>query len=132
MLAAWTAEERAHAVWRVIEEGVRDPDVSPSHLSRRRRALHAALRLRDADIPAWRSSLTERFKQLMALREVFDQPTSTQPMEMAWKRGVRCLEVPVSYRRRVGRSKISGTVLGSIRAGCGILGTIAREALRPA
>lgn len=91
MLAAWTAEERAHAVWRVIEEGVRDPDVSPSHLSRRRRALHAALRLRDADIPAWRSSLTERFKQLMALREVFDQPTSTQPMEMAWKRGVRCL-----------------------------------------
>lgn len=50
----------------------------------------------------------------------------------AAKRGVRCLEVPVSYRRRVGRSKISGTVLGSIRAGCGILGTIAREALRPA
>ncbi len=47
----------------------------------------------------------------------------------AAKRGLRCEEVPVAYRRRVGVSKISGTVVGSVRAGCGILGTIAREAL---
>jgi len=38
------------------------------------------------------------------------------------------VEVPVSYRRRVGVSKISGTVMGSVRAGYKILYTIARYA----
>uniref|UniRef100_A0A7C2K0C5 Glycosyltransferase family 2 protein n=1 Tax=Schlesneria paludicola TaxID=360056 RepID=A0A7C2K0C5_9PLAN len=42
--------------------------------------------------------------------------------------GLRCLELPVSYRRRIGRSKISGTVSGTIRAGGKILYTIARYA----
>ena len=36
----------------------------------------------------------------------------------------RVVEVPVSYRRRVGRSKISGTVSGVIKAGWWILYTI--------
>jgi glycosyltransferase involved in cell wall biosynthesis len=38
--------------------------------------------------------------------------------------GLRCCEVPVSYRRRVGKSKISGTISGSIKAGTMILYTI--------
>lgn len=38
--------------------------------------------------------------------------------------GLRVLEVPVSYRRRIGRSKVSGTVRGVIAAGTKILGTI--------
>ena len=38
--------------------------------------------------------------------------------------GLRIREVPVRYRRRVGRSKISGTVSGTIRAGVKIIGTI--------
>jgi len=50
----------------------------------------------------------------------------------ALRAGLRCTEVPVAYRRRVGRSKISGTVVGTVRAGTAILGTIARHALRPA
>jgi hypothetical protein len=33
-------------------------------------------------------------------------------------------EVPVRYRRRVGKSKISGTVRGTFRAGTKIIGTI--------
>ncbi|MBX3179844.1 MAG: TIGR04283 family arsenosugar biosynthesis glycosyltransferase [Candidatus Hydrogenedentes bacterium] len=43
-------------------------------------------------------------------------------------------EVPVSYRRREGVSKVSGTVRGVVGAGCKILGTIAASALfsRPA
>ncbi len=41
---------------------------------------------------------------------------------------LRIEEVPVRYRPRIGRSKISGTVGGSIRAGLGILSTIARVA----
>ena len=45
--------------------------------------------------------------------------------------GLVTVEVPVTYRRRIGRSKISGTVRGVIGAGTKILWTIAREALRP-
>jgi glycosyltransferase involved in cell wall biosynthesis len=48
----------------------------------------------------------------------------------ALRLGARVLEVPVSYRRRIGRSKISGTLLGSLEAGWWILTTILRHALR--
>jgi len=41
---------------------------------------------------------------------------------------LRSVEVPVSYRRRLGRSKVSGTVAGSVRAGWKILFTIFRHA----
>ncbi len=44
--------------------------------------------------------------------------------------GMRVIEVPVSYRKRIGTSKISGTVLGSWRAGRKILYIVAREWLR--
>jgi glycosyltransferase involved in cell wall biosynthesis len=47
----------------------------------------------------------------------------------AARAGARVVEVPVSYRRRVGRSKISGTVRGVIGAGWKILLTIARVRL---
>jgi len=49
----------------------------------------------------------------------------------ARRRGLRVREVPVDYRPRLGRSKISGTLSGSLRAGTRILGTIARYAVRP-
>jgi rSAM/selenodomain-associated transferase 2 len=44
----------------------------------------------------------------------------------ALQRGVRVAEVPVRYRARVGRSKISGTLRGTLRAGTAIMGTIVR------
>ena len=44
---------------------------------------------------------------------------------------LRVSEVPVSYRPRIGASKISGTVKGSILAATAILGVIARAALSP-
>jgi hypothetical protein len=44
----------------------------------------------------------------------------------ALRAGARVVEVPVRYRRRIGRSKISGTVKGTILAGAKILGTIFR------
>ncbi|MGI0148950.1 MAG: glycosyltransferase family 2 protein [Thermoplasmata archaeon] len=46
----------------------------------------------------------------------------------AAKAGLRVVEVPVSYRPRVGRSKISGTLGGASRAGYKILYTIFRHA----
>jgi hypothetical protein len=44
--------------------------------------------------------------------------------------GLACAEVPVSYRQRIGRSKVSGTVKGVVLAGTKILAVIALSALR--
>ena len=48
----------------------------------------------------------------------------------AAEKGLRYLEVPVSYRARIGASKISGTISGSLMAGITILTVIARTAWR--
>ncbi|MEQ1697477.1 MAG: glycosyltransferase family 2 protein [Hyphomicrobiaceae bacterium] len=47
----------------------------------------------------------------------------------AAKLGLAVVEVPVSYRRRVGVSKVSGTIRGVIGAGTKILYVIGRETL---
>ncbi len=47
----------------------------------------------------------------------------------AVKKGLRIREVPVSYRPRVGSSKVSGTVTGSLGAGAKIIWTIFRLSL---
>jgi glycosyltransferase involved in cell wall biosynthesis len=44
----------------------------------------------------------------------------------AIRENLRITEVPVSYRKRVGVSKITGTVRGTLRAGAKILWTIAK------
>lgn len=44
--------------------------------------------------------------------------------------GLRIEEFPVFYRRRIGRSKISGTLSGAVCAGTKILYTIAKHALQ--
>jgi glycosyltransferase involved in cell wall biosynthesis len=44
----------------------------------------------------------------------------------ALRHGLRVTEVPVSYRKRVGVSKITGTVTGTVRAGYKILWTVLR------
>ena len=49
----------------------------------------------------------------------------------ALQRGLRVCEVPVRYRARVGHSKISGTLRGSIGAGLGIIGMILTLRLAP-
>lgn len=47
----------------------------------------------------------------------------------ALRAGLRVTEVPVSYRRRTGVSKITGTVRGTLAAGWKILWTVFRHAL---
>lgn len=42
----------------------------------------------------------------------------------AAKQNLRCLEVPVRYRKRIGVSKVSGTVKGTVMAGYKILYTL--------
>ncbi len=92
MLHDWTVSERAHALWRVIEEGIVHPEVSSMAQSRSRRVLQAAFRLPDPDVgEEWGASLTDRFKQLKVLKGIFNGATTTQPMEIAWKHGVERL-----------------------------------------
>lgn len=43
--------------------------------------------------------------------------------------GLRVIEIPVPYRRRIGQSKISGMISDTIRAGYKILFTIAKYAM---
>ena len=68
-----------------------------------------------------------RWSSLQALRMRDRAFGWTAEMQVrAVQRGLRITEVPVRYRRRVGRSKITGTLGGTLRAAHGILGTIFR------
>ncbi|MBI1951967.1 MAG: glycosyltransferase family 2 protein [Acidobacteria bacterium] len=69
-----------------------------------------------------------RFGALLDLRMADRGFGWTAEMQVkALKAGLRTAEVPVSYRRRVGVSKITGTVSGTVRAGARILWTIGRH-----
>ena len=48
----------------------------------------------------------------------------------ALKRGLRVVEVPVSYRKRIGVSKVTGTLYGTVMAGYKILWTVLRYSVR--
>ena len=48
----------------------------------------------------------------------------------ALRKGLRVMEVPVTYRRRVGTSKISGNLRASVAAGVKIIWTVFRLAVR--
>jgi glycosyltransferase involved in cell wall biosynthesis len=70
-----------------------------------------------------------RFRDLLALD--MQDTTFGWTIEMqikAVEAGLRVKEVPVSYRRRVGVSKITGTIRGTVQASAKILWTIGRMA----
>ncbi|MCF8243805.1 MAG: glycosyltransferase family 2 protein [Saprospiraceae bacterium] len=72
-----------------------------------------------------------RFEKLLALE--MSEMTYGWTVEMqvkAAKQGMKCCEVPVNYRQRIGFSKVSGTVKGTIGAGYKILATIFRLLLK--
>jgi len=71
-----------------------------------------------------------RYDRLLEL-EMADQNFGwTVEMQIkAAQKGYRTLDVPVSYRKRVGVSKITGTLSGAVRAGVKILWVTFRYAL---
>jgi hypothetical protein len=85
-----TTRTRALAAWGLIIHGVNR--VGSADDSRQQNTLFAAFRLpRPPEITeAWRSTLEGRFRQLMALSDVFGDPApnTTTPMHKAWKRAV--------------------------------------------
>lgn len=66
-----------------------------------------------------------KWKQLLAI-DMKDQTFGwTVEMQVkAAKHQLKCMEVPMTYRRRIGVSKVSGTLKGTILAGHKILWTI--------
>jgi hypothetical protein len=66
-----------------------------------------------------------RYDKLMELQ--MEDPNFGWTVEMqvkAAKLGMNCTEIPVDYRQRIGVSKVSGTIKGTILAGYKILWTI--------
>jgi glycosyltransferase involved in cell wall biosynthesis len=73
-----------------------------------------------------------RFETLTALEmRDTDYGWTAEMQAKAARAGVRTVEVPVSYHRRVGRSKVTGTLRGTVLAGWKILSTIVRCRFAP-
>lgn len=90
--------------------------------------MHLIWGFRFSDLGPFRAIRKSSYDQLN-----MEAPTFGWTVEMqvrALKQNLRCAEIPVHYRKRIGVSKISGTVKGVILAGWYILGTIAIEALK--
>ena len=85
--------------------------------------------IRVTDLSPYRAIRADLIQSLDMREMTFGWPT--EMMVKAAKRGARLVEVPVSWQRRQsGRSKISGTVRGSILAATTILGVTLRYARR--
>ncbi len=66
-----------------------------------------------------------KYEQLLAINMVDKTYGWTVEMQVkAAKNKLKCTEVPVNYRNRIGTSKVSGTVKGAVSAGYKILYTI--------
>ena len=80
--------------------------------------------VRFTDLGPFRAISWEALKRLQMSDPDFGWTVEMQVK--AARRGLRVLEVPAKYRPRVGVSKITGTISGTIRAGHKILWTIFR------
>ena len=84
--------------------------------------------LRVTDLGPYRAIRAELLAQLDMREMTYGWPT--EMMVKAAKRGARIVEAPVSYRpRRAGKSKVSGTLRGSLLAGWFILWTTLKHAI---
>ncbi len=79
-------------------------------------------RYRFTDLGPFRAIRFDKFHQLN-MKELTYGWTVEMQIKAA-KKKYRCKEVPVSYRKRIGQSKVTGTISGSLKAGIGILRTI--------
>ena len=112
--------------------GVRTPGAMPWHAVAGNRLAAAMIRglcgVALTDLGPFRAARRDLLCSL-DLREA----TYGWPVEMivkAARRGAQIVQVPVSYHPRLGRSKISGTVGGTLGAAWGILGGIVKHRFR--
>ena len=81
------------------------------------------------DLGPFRAIRFERLRQLQLRDRRFGWNVEMQIRAIQHR--LVCAEVPVHYRRRVGRSKISGSLSGVALAAWDMLGTVLRLALEP-
>ncbi|MBC6990270.1 MULTISPECIES: glycosyltransferase family 2 protein [Hymenobacter] len=86
--------------------------------------LQVLYRARFTDLGPFRAIRAEALKQLNMQDKTYGWTVEMQLK--AAKQKLRSQEVPVRYRRRIGVSKVSGTVKGTLGAGYKILWTIAK------
>ena len=79
-------------------------------------------KVRFTDLGPFRAIKTSSLQKLHMADQNFGWTVEMQLK--AAKNKMKCMEIPVSYRRRIGQSKVSGTVKGTILAGYKILWTI--------
>lgn len=85
--------------------------------------------VRYTDLGPFRAIRREALERLHMQDRAFGWTVEMQAK--AAVQGLKIVEVPVRYRPRVGRSKISGTLHGTIRAGWAIVTTILHVAAQP-
>lgn len=106
--------------------GNHQKDALPPHAAFGNRLASALIwllfRFRYTDLGPFRAIRYDALKKLGMLDQTFGWTVEMQIK--AIRHGLRIREVPVSYRKRIGQSKISGTVVGSIKAGSKIIWTI--------
>lgn len=83
---------------------------------------------RFTDLGPFRAIRWDAYERLGMRDETFGWTVEMQVR--AVRAGLRTAEVPVAYRKRVGKSQITGTVNGTVRAGTKILWTVGAHALR--
>ena len=88
--------------------------------------IHLLYGVQYTDLGPFRAIRHEALERLQMADRDFGWTVEMQAK--AARRRLRVTEIPVRYRKRIGTSKISGTVKGSILAGYKILTTIARYA----
>lgn len=112
--------------------GVREPGALPSHAAWGNRLACFLIRrlygVEVSDLGPFRAIRREVLEDLDMQPAAFRW--TTEMIVKAARRGYLVTEVPTGYRRRGGRSKISGTVRGSVMAGMAILDTVFRYAGR--
>jgi glycosyltransferase involved in cell wall biosynthesis len=89
--------------------------------------IHAIYGVEFSDLGPFRAVRWEALESLRMADEDFGWTVEMQIK--AAKQSLRCTEVPVRYRKRVGISKVTGTLRGSFLAGYKILYLIFREAV---
>lgn len=86
------------------------------------RLIHIFYGVKFTDLGPFRAIKWEALKKLNMSDKTYGWTVEMQLK--AAKQKLRCREVPVSYRRRIGQSKVSGTVKGTVMAGYKIIWTI--------
>ncbi len=128
LLLAPIVDGRADFVVGSRLRGAREPDAMMPHAIAGNRLacflIHHIWGVRFTDLGPFRAIRFDELESLSMQDKTFGWTVEMQVK--AVRAGLRCEEVPVSYRRRVGVSKVTGTVGGTVKASAKILWIIAR------